>query len=118
MNVPRETFCTYDMIGYMNKNEKSTELEINEFLSRNAEWVFTENSLQANFEFSDFDDAMHIVAKVAVKANELNHHPFWSNEYNKLSFNLCTHETGNTVTILDIKLAEAICEIIQKEAGE
>jgi len=97
----------------MNKKANLSEDIINEFVSSNPPWVFRENSLEASFEFADFEDAMRVVNLVAEKAGELNHHPFWSNEYNKLAFVLSTHDEGNIVTQLDLDLAQAISKIIK-----
>jgi 4a-hydroxytetrahydrobiopterin dehydratase len=89
----------------------STE-EINKFTAAYPLWVFVEDSLQASFEFVDFEDTVRVINLVAGKASELNHHPFWSNEYNKLAFILSTHDAADKVTCKDLELALAIQEIV------
>ena len=56
---------------------------------------------------------MSVINKIAAVAEEMNHHPEWSNVYNKLTIRLSTHDS-NGVTTKDIRLAHAI-EIIIKE---
>jgi len=48
------------------------------------------------------------MTKVAIVAEKMNHHPTWTNTWNKVSFELSTHDKGNTVTDLDRTLSNAI----------
>lgn len=54
---------------------------------------------------------MAFMNQVADVAEELNHHPWWSNVYNKVNIELTTHDAGNTVTDKDLKLARRIDEL-------
>lgn len=54
------------------------------------------------------------MTEVAMIAEQLNHHPEWSNVWNKVSFQLCTHSAGNVVTDKDRKLAALIDETVVK----
>ncbi|WP_299706412.1 4a-hydroxytetrahydrobiopterin dehydratase [uncultured Pontibacter sp.] len=74
-------------------------------------WKEEENKLTRSFEFKDFRAAMAFMNKVADVAEELNHHPWWSNVYNKVEIELTTHDAGNTVTDKDKKLARRIDQI-------
>ncbi|MCP2043015.1 4a-hydroxytetrahydrobiopterin dehydratase [Pontibacter sp. HSC-36F09] len=74
-------------------------------------WKETENMLTRSLEFKDFRSAMAFMNKVADVAEELNHHPWWSNVYNKVEIELTTHDAGNTVTDKDLELARRIDEI-------
>ncbi|PVY40439.1 4a-hydroxytetrahydrobiopterin dehydratase [Pontibacter virosus] len=74
-------------------------------------WRETENKLTRSFEFKDFRAAMAFMNKVADVAEELNHHPWWSNVYNKVEIELTTHDAGNTVTDKDLELARRIDEL-------
>jgi len=96
----------------MNKTDVLSEVVVEQFVSENPPWLFRDNKLEASFEFADFEDAMKVVNEVAGKAEELQHHPFWSNEYNKLAFSLCTHDVGDKVTEKDLELAKAISGIV------
>ena len=73
-------------------------------------WEQENNSLSKEFVFKDFKAAFHFMTQVAEVAEAQNHHPDWSNSYNKVSVRLSTHE-AESVTDKDIRLAEAIEEI-------
>lgn len=74
-------------------------------------WTEKENSLQADLEFKDFKEAMQFMQHCIDPIEDLNHHPEWTNVYNKISVKLTTHDEGNTVTDKDRKLAEHIEKI-------
>jgi len=66
------------------------------------------NALCATFDFANFIDAFAFMTKVAILAEKQNHHPNWSNVYNKVEIQLSTHDAGNIVTDKDFLLGEAI----------
>ncbi len=74
-------------------------------------WTEEDNKLKAQFEFSDFIEAFAFMSSVAILAEKDNHHPFWTNVYNKVNIELCTHDAGNIVTDKDRKLAKAIDKV-------
>ena len=74
-------------------------------------WQEKNNSLYRSFEFKDFKEAFAFMQKVADLAEAQNHHPKWTNVYNKLEIWLSTHDAGDMVTEKDRKLAEAIDKI-------
>ena len=74
-------------------------------------WLEKDNELIKTFEFSNFREAFAFMTRVAFIAEAQNHHPNWSNVYNKVKIRLNTHEEGNTVTKKDYKLAEQIDKI-------
>ncbi len=78
-------------------------------------WKEERNKLQRSFEFKDFSEAFGFMARVALIAEKMNHHPYWTNEYNKVELFLSTHDAGNIVTEKDHKLAKAIDKIYKKE---
>ncbi len=71
-------------------------------------WKETDHKLQRTFEFSDFSEAFAFMTRVALAAEKLNHHPDWSNSYNKVSIALTSHDAGHVVTEKDRQLAEII----------
>ena len=71
-------------------------------------WKEENNKLTRTFTFKDFTEAFGFMTKVAIEAEKMNHHPTWTNTWNKVSFELSTHDAGNRVTELDRKLASAI----------
>jgi len=74
-------------------------------------WREEDNKLHRSLTFKDFKQAMAFMQKVADVAEEMDHHPWWSNVYNKVEIELTTHDAGNTVTKRDLKLAQRIDEI-------
>jgi len=75
------------------------------------EWKQEDNALHREFTFRDFSEAFAFMTRVALVAEKMNHHPTWTNTYNKVTITLSTHDAGNTVTERDHKLARAIDEI-------
>ncbi|MDQ2752528.1 MAG: 4a-hydroxytetrahydrobiopterin dehydratase [Bacteroidota bacterium] len=76
-------------------------------------WQETNNELQCSFVFTDFSEAFAFMTRVALAAESMNHHPNWSNVYNKVEIHLSTHDAGNTVTQKDRLLAAAIDKILK-----
>jgi 4a-hydroxytetrahydrobiopterin dehydratase len=74
-------------------------------------WKEENNKLKRTFEFKDFTEAFGFMTMVALKAEKMDHHPNWSNVWNKVEIELCTHDAGNKVTAKDHMLAEAIDKI-------
>ena len=74
-------------------------------------WNEEDNKLKKSFEFKDFVEAFGFMTKVAILAEKMDHHPNWSNVYNRVTIELSTHDAGNTVTDRDRKLADAIDEL-------
>ena len=75
-------------------------------------WKEEDNKLKKTFDFKDFTEAFGFMTKVAIVAEKMNHHPFWSNVYNQVSIELSTHDAGDIVTEKDHKLAAAIDELV------
>jgi len=75
-------------------------------------WREEDNKLVREFEFGDFKEAFAFMVKVALVAEKLDHHPNWSNVYNKVEIKLTTHDKGNIVTERDRKLAAEIDKLI------
>jgi len=76
------------------------------------EWLHEDNRLKKTFQFKDFTEAFGFMTKVAIVAEKMNHHPTWTNTWNTVSFELSTHDAGNTVTDRDRKLADAIDKLV------
>lgn len=71
-------------------------------------WKEENDSLQREFKFKDFKEAFSFLTKVAMAAEQHQHHPEIFNVYNNVKITLSTHDAGNKVTEKDRKLAEAI----------
>jgi 4a-hydroxytetrahydrobiopterin dehydratase len=75
--------------------------------------VIGRDALHKSFKFGDFNAAFGFMTRVAIKAQELDHHPEWFNVYNRVEITLSTHEADG-LTQRDIDLAE----FIEKVAGD
>jgi len=75
-------------------------------------WIEENNKLTQTFTFKDFKQAWAFMSKVALIVDKADHHPNWSNVYNKVSIELFTHDKGNTVTEKDRKLAAEIDDLV------
>ena len=71
-------------------------------------WNEENNKLSRTFTFKNFSEAFAFMTRVALAAEKMNHHPDWSNVYNKVVINLNTHDAGDMVTDRDRKLAAEI----------
>lgn len=78
-------------------------------------WKEEDNKLKKTFTFGDFKEAFTFMTRVSAVVNEMDHHPFWTNAYNKVSIELNTHDAGNIVTEKDQKLATAIDQIYEQK---
>ncbi len=75
-------------------------------------WKEENNSLKRSFTFKDFSEAFAFMARVALLAEKADHHPNWTNVYNKVDISLNTHSEGDIVTEKDRKLADAIDKLV------
>lgn len=82
-----------------------------------SNWIEENNTLNASFEFKDFQEAFAFMTEVAIQSEKANHHPNWSNVWNKVEFKLSTHDAGGIVTDKDTKLAAKIDQIYKKYAS-
>jgi 4a-hydroxytetrahydrobiopterin dehydratase len=67
-------------------------------------WSFTKGALRREFVFSGFPEAFGFMTQVALAAEKMDHHPDWSNVWNRVSVALRTHDADG-VTELDFRLA-------------
>jgi 4a-hydroxytetrahydrobiopterin dehydratase len=67
-------------------------------------------ALVRSFKFKDFSEAFAFLTQVAMHAEKVDHHPEFTNCWNRVDFRLTTHDTGG-VTERDVKLAEAISRL-------
>lgn len=71
------------------------------------DWKFINNSIEKNFVFKNFQEAITFMVRVGFICEVKNHHPEWTNVYNKLNIRLSTHDEGG-VTDKDFDLAGEI----------
>ena len=75
-------------------------------------WQEKNNTLYKGFKFKDFSEAFAFMTRIALAAEKMDHHPKWTNEYNKVEMWLSTHDAGDVVTEKDRKLAEIVDGLI------
>jgi len=77
------------------------------------EWERVEgrDAMTRTFTFKNFNQAFGFMTQVALKAEQMNHHPEWFNVWNKVEVTLTTHDTGG-VSDLDLKLAKFMDRLI------
>lgn len=68
------------------------------------------DAIQKTFKFKDFNAAFGFMTRVAIKADQLDHHPEWFNVYNRVEVTLATHDADG-VTDLDVTLASFMDEV-------
>jgi 4a-hydroxytetrahydrobiopterin dehydratase len=81
-------------------------------------WSFEDGgkALVRSFKFDDFSEAFAFLARVALHAEKVDHHPEFTNVWNRVDFRLTSHDAGG-VTERDIKLAEAINQLAARQPG-
>ena len=84
-----------------------TESERGEALTQLDGWAFdaARNGIAKRFAFADFPAAFAFMTRVAMEAEKADHHPDWSNVWNRVDVLLSTHDAGG-VTAKDIALAQ------------
>jgi 4a-hydroxytetrahydrobiopterin dehydratase len=87
--------------------EPISDETLTEFLRDHPGWTMRDGMLHRELVFADFADAFGFMARVALWAEKLDHHPEWSNVWNKVTIDLMTHDIG-TLSDLDIELATRI----------
>ena len=71
-------------------------------------WTEQQNKLYRKIEFKNFSEALAFMVRTGLEAEKMNHHPLWTNVYNKVEIWLNTHDAGDIITEKDIQLAEKI----------
>jgi 4a-hydroxytetrahydrobiopterin dehydratase len=75
-------------------------------------WTRTEgrDALRKTFKFADFNAAFGFMTRAALVAEKMDHHPEWTNVWNRVDVTVSTHSAGG-LTDLDVKLAQAMDQI-------
>jgi len=75
-------------------------------------WEETDKGLFRSFEFENFRMAFAFMVEVGFLAEELGHHPNWSNVYNRVDIYLNTHDAGGTITERDREMSKRIDQLL------
>jgi 4a-hydroxytetrahydrobiopterin dehydratase len=92
----------------MSKVAALSQSKIEKELSTLPNWSVKAGKLHAEFRFKDFVEAFAFMTKVAFAAEASQHHPEWSNVYNRVTINLVTHDADNSISHLDVEMARQI----------
>jgi len=90
--------------------QKLSDAELAAALKGLPGWSVTDGKLRRVFEFKDFSAAFAFMTRVALAAEKMDHHPDWSNSWNKVTVELVTHSAGG-LTANDTGLAKHMNEI-------
>ena len=93
---------------------KLTNEELVLELSKLREWKVEGGKLHRDYVFADFVAAFGFMASAALVAQAMDHHPEWSNVWNKVSVDLMTHDAAG-ITKLDVKLAHSMEELARRQ---
>jgi 4a-hydroxytetrahydrobiopterin dehydratase len=77
-------------------------------------WKTTNQSLEKTFEFATFEEAMQFMQDATPFISQTDHHPTWSNTYNRVQVTITTHDAGNQVTEKDYTLANYLDELFKR----
>lgn len=94
-------------IPLLTKNERDTAL------AELPDWRLRGDGLaiERSFKFKDFSEAFAFMTRVALAAEKADHHPEWSNVYNRVEITLTTHDAGG-LSARDVALAKAIEDMV------
>lgn len=78
-------------------------------------WTEAENggAIRKIYRFRDFNEAWGFMSRVALIAEKMDHHPEWTNVWNRVEVTLSTHDAGG-LTALDLRLAEAMDALLSR----
>ena len=88
----------------MSRPPPLSETELSAALPSIPAWTVASGKLHRVFRFPDFSAAFGFMARAALAAEKLDHHPDWSNAYDRVEVDLATHDAGG-ITRLDLELA-------------
>lgn len=91
----------------MSKIEKLSDAEVERRLAELDGWQLDEGKLHRELKFKDFSEAFGFMARVALAAEAMNHHPEWFNVWSTVRIHLTTHDAGG-ISARDFELAAKI----------
>ncbi|MFM7749677.1 MAG: 4a-hydroxytetrahydrobiopterin dehydratase [Opitutaceae bacterium] len=82
-----------------------TDAEIGTALRGLPGWSYQRSALEREYQFADFRAAIAFMVRASFEAEAVNHHPGWTNVFNRVNIRLTTHDAGGRVTAKDVDLA-------------
>ena len=95
--------------------KKLDDLEIKSMVEKMTGWSVKDGKLHREYKFADFPHAFGMMATAAPAIEKMDHHPEWSNVYNRVTVDLSTHDAGG-ITQKDFDLATLLEGIAKKLA--
>jgi 4a-hydroxytetrahydrobiopterin dehydratase len=89
----------------MNERRPLNTNEIEAALAELPGWQVVDGKLTKSYKFKSFAAAIGWMVSVAIYADKIDHHPEWSNVYNRVQAHLVTHDLGNAISTWDVDLA-------------
>lgn len=96
----------------MTNDQPLDEDQIQAALAALPHWHREGDTLRRDFEFADFRAALAFMVRAGFEAEERDHHPEWTNVYNRVSVSLNTHSAGGKITAKDVDLAAAFDQTV------
>lgn len=93
---------------------KLTQEQIQTALDELPGWEVKEGKLHKTFKFETFAQAIGWMVSVAIHADKMDHHPDWTNAYNRVTVDLSTHDMDDAISSFDVNLARQM----EKLAGQ
>jgi len=93
--------------------KKMTAAQISAAVSKLNSWTVAHGKLHREYQFADFVHAFGFMATAAIAIEKKNHHPEWSNVYNRVTVDLSTHDSGG-ITQKDFDLAAMLETLAMK----
>jgi 4a-hydroxytetrahydrobiopterin dehydratase len=92
---------------------KLSDSDVQAALAKLPEWRLVEGKLHREYKFADFIHAFGFMTTAALAIEKKNHHPEWSNVYNRVTVDLTTHDSGG-ITSKDVDLAKLLDQTAAK----
>lgn len=89
---------------------KLSEAELSSVLEDLPGWQLIDGKLKHEWTFSNFSEAFGFMSRVALLAEQMDHHPEWSNVYNRVSIELISHDV-NGISQRDVLMAQSISQL-------
>jgi 4a-hydroxytetrahydrobiopterin dehydratase len=92
-------------------SNRLTEHQVIEAVGRMEGWTLRDGRLNREIKFTDFSEAWAFMSRVALLAEQMNHHPDWSNVWNTVRIALWSHDVGG-ISDRDLAMAQRINELL------
>jgi 4a-hydroxytetrahydrobiopterin dehydratase len=98
-------------------HSKLSTAAVTKRLAELEQWSLSSDKLYRKFVFGDFVEAFGFMSRVALLAERMDHHPEWSNVYNRVEIYLTTHDAGG-ITERDFDLAQRISCLLADQVAQ